>query len=78
MSASLYDKLKAAGQQLDHHQSDLYVRWTPEADAIIRAHGGPEAKNARAFTGTDGLRWIDIPFAYDPFWRRRTQRTEEQ
>jgi hypothetical protein len=70
---SLYDKLKAAGQQLDHHESDLYVKWTAEANAIIRAHGGPEAANARSFTGQDGERWIDIPFAYTPWWKKRQQ-----
>lgn len=69
--SSLYDKLKAADQQLDHHESDLYVKWTPEANAIIRAHGGPEAANARSFTGQDGERWIDIPFAYTPWWEKR-------
>ena len=73
---SLYDKLKAAGQKLDHHESDLYVLWTPEAGEIIRAHGGPEASNARPFTGSDGKRWIDIPFAYTPWWRQRRS-TEE-
>lgn len=76
--ASLYDKLKAEGQQLDHHESDLYVKWTPEADAIIKAHGGPEAANARPFTSQiDGKRWIDIPFAYTPWWGKRQQRTRE-
>jgi len=75
--SSLYDKLKAAGQQLDHHESDLYVKRTPEADAIIRAHGGPEAKNARPFIDNiDGQPWIDIPFAYIPYWERKQGRTQ--
>lgn len=73
--SSLYDKLKSAGQELDHHESDLYVKWTPEADAIIKAHGGPEAANARSFKNNkDGKRWIDIPFAYAPWWEKRQRR----
>lgn len=67
-TSSLYDKLKAAGQTLDHHESDLYVKRTPEADAIIAQHGGTEAASARPFKDDTGAEWIDIPFAYAPFW----------
>jgi len=77
---SLYDKLKDAGQTLDHHESDLYVKWTPEAEAIIKAHGGTEAANARPFTyqrNGKGERWIDVPFAYIPWWDKRTRRASE-
>jgi hypothetical protein len=64
---NLYDDLVGAGIPLDHHESDLYVLHTPMAVSIIRQHG----QLGTPFIGTDGKRWLDIPFAYMPFWRSR-------
>jgi hypothetical protein len=62
---TLYDELKASGVTLDSHESDLYVKATPEATAILARHNVHE----RYFTNQqDGQRWIDIPFAFIPFW----------
>lgn len=70
---TIYEQLTAAGCEVDHHESDLYVRATPEARAILRAaNSGAEA---RAFTcQRSGATWVDIPFAYDPFWHRLSRR----
>jgi hypothetical protein len=69
---SLYDKLVASGAKMDHHESDLYVRASPQTWAIIRGHGGSQASNARTFM-SEGVQWIDIPFAYEPFWRAKAR-----
>jgi hypothetical protein len=53
--------------EIDHHESDLYVRDTPLARTIIRQFG----QNSVSFQGTDGKRWIDVPFAYAPFWDKK-------
>jgi len=68
---SLYDELQAAGCELDHHESDLYVKVSPEANAIL-AKDPVQLARAQPFTSEiDGTRWLDIPFAYAPWWRDR-------
>ncbi len=67
-NGSLFDELEAAGCQLDNHESDLYVRDTPEARAILNQHG----QKFTTFTSdADGQRWLDVPFMYAPFWRKK-------
>jgi hypothetical protein len=64
---SLYQELRTTGIPTDHHESDLYVLDTPEARALIAKHG----KRGSSFTSQiDRRRWLDVPFAYDPFWER--------
>ena len=69
---SLYTELRDAGCTLDSHYSDLYVRDTVLAQEIIRgyhdANGWPCKPFARFTSPVDGMRWIDLPFMYDPFW----------
>jgi len=72
----LYDALVAAGVPVDHHESDLYFRATPEAWAIyntVRAAMNYIGCAATTFfSQVDGKLWVDVPFAYSPWWRRRT------
>jgi hypothetical protein len=70
-SGSLYQDLKAAGIPTDHHESDLYVRDTPAARALIAKHG----KKGSGFTSQiNRKQWLDVPFAYDPFWAKKSGR----
>ena len=67
---NIYEELEAAGVPLDHHESDLYAKVTPESSAIVerwRAAG----HSATRFMSSDntGL-WFDIPFQYQPFWEK--------
>lgn len=67
---SLYKELVAAGVPIDHHESDLYVRDTSVARSILARHG----KKGTAFTSQiDGKRWLDVPFAYEPFWEKKSR-----
>src|SRR3546814_3857609 len=69
---SLYRRLRAAGCEMDHHESDLYVRSTSEASAIIAAYeasGGITNKSAFR-SAVDGLPWLELPFHYEPHWAR--------
>ena len=61
------------GVQHDHHESDLYVPVTPETTKLVNAY---EFKNnVKMFTcAIDKKQWYDIPFAYMPFWKKRTNR----
>jgi hypothetical protein len=69
-SSSLYKDLKAAGCELDSHESDLYVKATPEALAILAEWGGNHGRHSAEFFRhqVTGETWIDIPFAFDPWW----------
>jgi hypothetical protein len=66
---SFYETVKKLipPSEIDHHESDLYVRDTPLARTIIRQFG----MNSVDFKGTDGQRWIDVLFAYAPFWDKK-------
>jgi hypothetical protein len=67
-AASLYDDLRAAGCELDNHESDLYVKDTAEARAILARH----QRSGKRFTSQiDGRLWLDVPFAFAPWWRER-------
>ncbi len=75
---TLLEELEAAQIPTDHHESDLYVLATPQAWQIIRKHMGEHWTQVQAFTSQkpfDGRRWFDVPFAYDPFWKRTSALT---
>jgi hypothetical protein len=80
MSDAIYDRLVAAGCEIDHHESDLYVKATPESLAIICAAEADGQKVARNKFGQvlgfrsaiDGAHWYDVPFGFMPFWRRKS------
>lgn len=67
----LYDALRDAGVPLDHHESDLYAKVTPDSTRLVKAFG----TRPTIFTNAqDGTPWYDCPFAYQPYWdavRRR-------
>jgi hypothetical protein len=64
---SLYTELVAAGCEIDHHESDLYVKITPDSRPIIERHCW--AAFPCEFT-SNGAQWWDVAFAYDPFWQK--------
>jgi hypothetical protein len=69
--SSLYKDLVRAGIPTDHHESDLYVLDTSEAREAIKKYG----YKFKTFTSNiDGKRWIDVPFAYEPFWEKKGRR----
>lgn len=66
----VYAQLLAASAEIDNHESDLYVKATPETCRIVRQSGW----YATTFRSpVDGTPWIEIPFAYTPFWTRRSE-----
>lgn len=67
---NLYDQLRAIGAELDHHESDLYVRDAPEVREVVTQSG----HSYESFTSQiDGKTWLDVPFAYTPYWQKRVQ-----
>jgi len=69
---SIYEQLKAANIPIDHHESDLYAKVTPESQKIIDAYEFKD--NVKRFVCDDIKReiWFDIPFAFDPFWQSKS------
>jgi len=67
---TIYEQLKKAGFDLSNHESDLYVKVTPESQKII--NGYKYKNNVTKFHSQiegEGM-YFEIPFAYDPFWDR--------
>jgi len=66
---TIYERLKAAGVPLDNHESDLYARVSHISQAIIAQYKW--RKHVRRFITQDSNEaWYDIPFAFDPFWKK--------
>jgi hypothetical protein len=64
----LYALLAAAGCEIDHHESDLYVKATPEAIALVKASGW-----TYEWFRSDGASWLDVAFGYTPWWVAREE-----
>jgi len=70
-TSELYDELVEADIPTDSHESDLYVLDVPAARKILEKYP-THRKNATRFKDRrDGKIWIDVPFAYAPFWRKK-------
>jgi len=76
---SLYQALTAAGIETANHESDLYFPAHPTALAILKQYPLQKA-NAEYFINqalpNKGERWVDVPFAYEPFWDKVRARSK--
>ncbi len=75
---TLYSAIVAAGIPHDSHASDLYIPATPAAREIL-ARFPINAKTATSFINQApphvGETWLDVPFAYLPFWQGKQEGT---
>lgn len=75
--STLFHDIRAAGIPHANHASDLYLPDSSEVRAIL-ARYPLEESNARRFTNQspahEGERWIDVPFAFLPWWEARASR----
>ena len=70
---TLYEKALAAlpPRDIAHHQSDLYLRISPESRKLV-AEFKQEYGPAAVSTFLDALdrdMWYDIAFQYTPYWQ---------
>lgn len=65
----LYEDCVASGLETDNHESDLYVKETPESRELLKLWGYEHPK--RFISAIDGTLWFDIPFMYSPWWKAR-------
>jgi hypothetical protein len=63
--ATLFEQLTAARCKTDHYESTLYVESSETSIAIVRKSGLPYSFFV---DNIDKTLWIDVPFAYTPFW----------
>lgn len=66
---SIWTEVEARGIPYDTHESDLYIPVNDETRALVRGSG---LKYTAFFSSTDHKMWYDIPFAYEPWWEKRT------
>jgi len=71
---SVHQAMLALGVPMANHESDLYVPALPRVWAVLKAFPTQYA-NARTFINQadphKGQTWIDIPFAFEPWWEQR-------
>lgn len=51
---------------IDHHNSDLYLKCTPAATAIIDRMENKILLSK--FRDTSGATWYELPFCFIPYW----------
>jgi hypothetical protein len=73
---TLYRDIIDSGIEMDSRESDLYFKASDQTRKILAKYPICE-KIAVPFTNeiTKEL-WIDVPFAYDPFWERKQRIAE--
>ncbi len=79
---TLYETLKEAGAEIGSHCSDLQVKSTPKVESIVKQFCTPPADGSywhgyprptRFNSRIDGALWIEVSFAFDPYWLTRGQ-----
>lgn len=53
-------------EDIDHHNSDLYLKKTPAAAAIVTRLENRSLLSV--FRDPDGVAWYELPFCFTPFW----------
>ena len=51
---------------IDHHDSDLYLRCTPAAAALVARLENKSLLST--FRDGNGVKWYELPFCFLPFW----------
>lgn len=82
---SVYQRLQRAGvpaEEIGHHESDLYVKASNRSDLAVRewaeANGYSYDIQVSPFVDQiSGQKWLDVAFAYDPWWEDKLKNKEE-
>lgn len=53
-------------EDIDHHYSDLYLKVTPAAEALVSRLENKSLLSR--FRDLDGVIWYDLPFCFTPYW----------
>ena len=52
---------------IDHHASDLYLKRTPAAVALVGRLDNTALLSV--FRDYDGVAWYELPFCFSPYWK---------
>lgn len=52
-------------EDIDHHASDLYIRVTPQSQALIQRLE-PKSLISTFIDNIERVRWYELPFCYNP------------
>ena len=58
---------------IDHHNSDLYLKRTPAAVALVNRLENKSLLSV--FRDPDGVPWYDLPFCFTPYWENSRKYT---
>ncbi len=53
-------------EDIDHHNSDLYLKRTPASKAIIERMENKSLLSV--FRDPSGVAWYELPFCFTPYW----------
>lgn len=73
---TLYQDLVAAGVEVSSHESDLYFPVTEASMEILSRHPLEKENSTRFLHNVTYAHWVDVPFAYDPWWEKRLGKGE--
>lgn len=76
-SSELYAKAVEQKIEMDHHESDLYLKVTDESTALIQDYLFKQSV-WKFKSDIDNAWWFDIPFGYSPFWEKAAKRGQEK
>ena len=68
---NMYEQFQNAGCQIEHWQSDMYVKKDSKSEEIVDKVRKERTINIGLFLDNHGVVWYDIPFGYIPYWENK-------
>lgn len=72
---NIVEEMISKGIKISNHESDLYCENTLEAQEIVKRHGYTFSCFINQAPPNKGKSWLDVPFAYIPWWEAKARRT---
>jgi len=71
LPSTFFDCIAARGIPYSNHESDLYVPFSEEVREILNDFPREKELAKQFINQMNQEVWLDIPFAYLPWWRER-------
>ena len=77
---NIYEEAKKimSSEQIDHHESDLYLMVTPESKKLVNNYEFKFGVETFISAVAPHVLWFDIPFAYTTYWEKISCHTVKQ
>lgn len=73
LKAELIKHTDVNEQDFDTHASDLYVRYTPRVEQWLKDNYPFYTNTSLFISNVDNKTWLDLPFANDEWWNKKTR-----